>query len=131
MANYEATARTNYFRVKDGRAFEEWCRVNHLDFRTEPVDGESSYAVSGEDGWPSYNPDTGEDLYIHKEITKHLDPRDVAIFFEVGHEKLRYLAGCAIAVDPDGRTVTVNIDDIYGKAKDAFGPQMTILDGIS
>ena len=35
MANYYATARSNYFKVKDLEAFREWCRSLEI----EPIDG--------------------------------------------------------------------------------------------
>jgi hypothetical protein len=32
MANYEATTRTNYFRVKDAAKFKRWCTKRGLEF---------------------------------------------------------------------------------------------------
>ena len=130
MANYEATTRSNYFRVKDSTAIKTWCEKRGLDFWTKVDKTTGPYAISGNDGhWPSSDPETGDEVDITIELTDHLDPRDIAIFFEVGYEKLRYLTGYATAVHPHGRTVTVSIYDIIEKARDAFGPKMTIGEG--
>lgn len=44
----------------------------------------------------------------------------VAVIMEAGAEKLRYIVGVAAAISRDG-IVTINIEDIYEKAKEAFG----------
>jgi hypothetical protein len=49
-------------------------------------------------------------------------------WFEVGSEKLRYLVDTATAVHPDGRTASINLDDIYEKAELAFGSDLNITD---
>jgi hypothetical protein len=46
--------------------------------------------------------------------------------FEVGHEKLRYITGVAIAIHPGGRIVSVCLNDIYARAAEAFGTGLTI-----
>ena len=51
MANYCATTRSNYFRVKDAAAFEAWCNERNLDFWTKPIDDHGDfYAVSADTG---------------------------------------------------------------------------------
>jgi hypothetical protein len=127
MANYEATTRSNYFRVKNRTAFKKWCSKRGLEFWTKDDKKPGPFAISGNDGyWPSSDPETGDEIDIMTELAHHLDPRDIAIFFEVGYEKLRYLVGCATAVHPDGRSVSVNLNDIYERAKAEFGSQMSI-----
>ena len=44
----------------------------------------------------------------------------VLVFQSVGNEKTRYVCGYAGAISHLGETVSVNIDDIYQKAKEAF-----------
>ena len=136
MANYTATTRSNYFRVKDATAFKAWCRSLGLHFWTDYRKGGSDavfYAITADaddyGGWPSCNPEDDTDTDLTGELANHLDPRDVAILFEAGHEKLRYITGVAIAVHPDGRTVSVSLDDIYARARKAFGRKLTITQG--
>ena len=43
MANYYATARSSYFKVKDMEAFKNWCRS--LDI--EPIDGDPADNKTG------------------------------------------------------------------------------------
>jgi len=136
MANYTATTRSNYFRVKDAKAFTAWCHHRAIEFWIEmrpesPAD--DFYAISADTGdccgWPTYDPAADDEFDFAGELAEHLDPRDVAILFEVGAEKLRYLIGVAKAVHPDGRTISVSLYDIYDRAREAFGPHFRITEG--
>jgi hypothetical protein len=132
MANYYATVRTNYFKVKKpkAKAFQRWCAKRFLQCWTQQhPDGRTLYALSAENGWPSWDPQTNRDFDILTEITRHLDGY-VAVFIEIGFEKLRSIEGQAIAVHPDGRTVSINISDIYDNAREAFGPDVTITEAV-
>jgi hypothetical protein len=125
MANYYATTRSNYFRVKDATAFEAWCSTRELDFWTKHYDNVGNrYAISADTGgsgaWPDYDSEQDKDFDLTAELAKHLDPRDVAVLIEIGSEKLRYLTGVATAVHHSGRTLCVDIDEIYDRAIDAF-----------
>ena len=129
MANYYATARSNYFRVKNTQAFEEWCSKRHLDCWAKPyADIGDRYAIapsSGmEAGWPYSELDEAADEYYEidfpKELASHLDPRDIAILIEVGSEKLRYLTGEAVAVHATGKSIRISLDDIYDQAMREF-----------
>jgi hypothetical protein len=133
MANYYATTRSNYFRVKDAFAFEAWCRTRSIEFWTKPFEGKGDcYAIAanpGErSGWPTYDNDRDADIDVTDELPAHLDPRDVAILIEIGSEKLRYLIGFATAVHSYGRTIRVDLDEIYARAAEAFGSGLTITD---
>ncbi|SRR5581483_1607654 len=125
MADYTATTRSNYFRVKDPAAFEAWCRKRFLTFWTQDIDNLGKcYAITADTGdcagWPNYDAGTDDNFEICIELAGHLVPTDVAILFEVGNEKLRYLTGYATAIAPNGETVSVSINDIYQKAAEAF-----------
>jgi hypothetical protein len=52
MANYSAITRSNYFRVKDATAFEEWCNRLNLEFWTNTPEGETEtfYAITADTG---------------------------------------------------------------------------------
>lgn len=124
MANWYGAARTNYFRVKDPEAFKRWLS----DFEVVVIEKDGRYGFYSNDeygGFPSYrhNDETGEyvDIDLANELSGHLVAGEVAVLIENGAEKLRYLSGWAQAVASDGRTVAVNLSDIYDKAKEAFG----------
>jgi hypothetical protein len=132
MANYYATTRSNYFRVKDAAAFEAWCRKWSFDFWTKDIEGcGRCYAISADtgdcNGWARFDSEQDGEIDIAVELAEHLDVRDAAVLVEVGSEKLRYLIGNAMAVHPDGRTVHVILEEIYLRAKKAFGTGINVL----
>ena len=124
MANWYGSARSNHFKVKDTGAFLQWAERRRLGvFKTER--GSDILAIHPDDstdsgGWPSYDPDTDNEFDLVSELSEHLAPGQVAILLEVGAEKLRYLTGQAIAVNPKGRVVGISLGDIYRKAARAF-----------
>ncbi len=65
--------------------------------------------------------DEDQNLFVPDMIAEHLLPGQVAVFEHVGHEKLRYLSGWAIAVFDDGRQIRVSLGDIYAMAASEFG----------
>lgn len=122
MASYTAAARSNYFRVKNQKAFRRWCKVFDLDILMPDEDGpEPFFAItpSSDTGcWPSFHTESDEEFDIHHELAPHLDPRDIAILMHAGHEKLRFITGFATAIHADGRTVTISLRDIYDRARE-------------
>ena len=56
--------------------------------------------------------------HIPKDLAEHLVDDEVAIFIELGKEKLRCLNGFAIAVNSKGETREVTINSIYEMAKE-------------
>jgi len=130
MANYYATARSNYVRLKDpdavrqllaDRAGEVTLCESHL------ASGCFAFLVSGmsDSGcWPGIypvDPDGQVDYDSEPEdfadvIAPHLADGEVLILMEAGAEKLRYIGGWARAVRVNrGRIQNLNIslDDIY------------------
>lgn len=137
MANYEATTRSNYFRVKDAAAFEAWCTKYGVSFWTRQpaaTPNVKEYAITADSGdgsgWPSQrwddNSEDWEDVDFTTELAAHLAPDNIAILLEIGNDKLRYLVGMATAIHPDGRTATVSLADIYDRAQAMFGADVTI-----
>lgn len=124
MANYEAAARSNYFRVKDRLRFDAWAESRELEVIE---DGElvGIHPVQPKESWPEsiYNDATCEfeEVDVVGELAEHLLPDEVAVLVSVGYEKLRYLSGHAVALTSAGLLTTVNLDDIYEKAKQALG----------
>lgn len=143
MSQYIATARTNYFRVKDVEALKK----ELLEYGITPATWEQSkrgaefvlddaptnvpsgsIALFSMEGWPSFDEDSTanrlelweeDDVVpsghesLHALIATHLVDGQVAIFMEVGFEKLRYLGGLAVAVNSAGETRRVDLEDIY------------------
>jgi hypothetical protein len=127
MANYIATARSNVFRVKDAEAFLAW---------TETLPGVTAEAEhSAPDrfvllmpeqeygGWPTMRESDGEpgveEFDFVFELAEHLAEDSVAVLEEVGHEKLRYLVGYAVAVNHLGEEIYVSLDEVYERAEAA------------
>jgi hypothetical protein len=121
MANYYATARSNYFRVKDVEVFTAWCDRRNLNVWTK----DDRYAISpnSEAGWPHADIDTDDEYFeidLYEELSQHLDPRDIAVLMQIGWEKLRYFTGEAIAIRSSGETCRISLDDIYTMAIETF-----------
>ena len=127
MANYQATARSNYFAVKDETAFREWGDRCGLDILEPPhkdkvADGIRRFAITpkgDEDsgGWPTCIADDETDDYVDidlpKELSAHLVANEVAVLMEIGSEKLRYITGVAVAINHKGRHVRMDLNSIY------------------
>jgi len=138
MANYYATARSNYFAVKDEQAFRDWAALLGLtilepDLRATTANGVRRFGLcpgydSDPGSWPTslYNDTTGEDddIDFSDQLSAHLADDEVAILMEIGNEKLRYLNGWAEAVNSKGETVVVTLESIYESAR-TLGQNMT------
>lgn len=133
MANYYASARTNYFAVTDLEAFKAdlESKTSSVEVVSKEEDGLTLVALLGSDddgaGFPfEYEDEDGEYVELDwAEIFKaHLEDGWVAIIMESGAEKLRYIAGYAVAYNSKGETVDINLDQIYEKAK-SIGTHIT------
>lgn len=123
MANYYATARTNYFRVKDIEAFKEEMSTIPMEVITRKVGEETLVGVISLDdaGMPYsvYDVDTDTDYEIEWQdiFKKHLQDDEVAVIVEVGNESARYVRGYAEAFNNKGDCVSLSLDNIYTMAK--------------
>lgn len=121
MANYYGSCRTNFFRVKDDKAFE--AAMDGID-DVEYHNRDGKYVLLGNNadgaGWPTYKYDEArddhEDLDLVDEVFPYLADGEVAIFMEVGAEKLRFLIGYAEAVNNKGERDIISLTDIYERA---------------
>jgi len=123
MANYYASARTNYFLVKDVEAFTTDINAvtNDVEIITQEKDGVQLVGLLGTDpdgsGFPysQYSDEDGEYLEINwdKIFQAHLEDGWVAIIMESGAEKLRYISGYAVAYNNKGETRTIDLTNIY------------------
>ena len=132
MANYTATARSNYFAVKDATAFEAWCKKRNLETWLGTDGNAARYAITPDDmsdtvGWPEDCDDDGDQIEdLCEALAGHLADGEVAVLYEIGHEKLRYLIGTATAVHASGKRIDINLSEIYTRALDAFGEDAVI-----
>jgi len=122
MANYCALARSNYFTVKDRSAFETYVADVNLELITNR-DGQVGVMNAGSldgAGWPCQRYDESTDDYVDidvfADIAEHLSDGQVAIFIEIGWEKMRYLVGHAVAINNAGECETVDLNEINGHA---------------
>ena len=128
--NMEATARSNYFRVKEGAAFRAWANRRGLYVVPTEQGGQNYFMIQPADGgsWPSESRDdqTGalEEFDLVPELARHLAEGDVAVLMEVATEGSRYVAGVALALNAAGETRRVCLDDIYELAE-TLGTQVT------
>lgn len=126
MANYVGVGRSNAFRVADSESFLAW--VETLPDVWAVEEGEAIYVLlcDGDQGdWPFIRFEgedaEDEDFDIFGELAEYLAEGEVAVLEAVGREKLRALVGYAVAVNHLKETITVNIDDVYAKAAEAWG----------
>jgi hypothetical protein len=131
MANYYESARTNYFRVKDVAAFIAFIETvpgceHHASFNNP----DQFCVLFTDETVPNsrYNEETQDydEFDFMDELAPHLADGSIAVLQASGHEKLRYITGYAIAIDNTGKSVSVNIDNIYDLAKKKFGKEAEI-----
>lgn len=126
MANYYGNSRSNYFKVKDKEKFKNFLDSMYDMEYIEDSEGRVGFLVSGEGGsipceiWDE-NADEYVELDFDRLLAQHLQDGEVAIYQEVGAEKLRYLVGYSIAVNSKGERVAVSINDIYRLAQEELG----------
>jgi len=118
MANYYGSCRSNYFRVKDGAAFESlMAQIPSIEVAKEK---DSTYTVLGDcpdgGGWPQWDIDDNE-IDLPLIVAEHLIEGEVAVFMESGAEKLKYIVGYAEAINSRGERVSVRLTDIYKLAE--------------
>lgn len=131
MANYTASARTNYFLVKDLDAFKE--ALSPFEVQVHGRSEDDRVCILGEDpdggAWPThlYNEDADdyEDVDFPGLVAEHLADDEVAIFMEAGAEKLRYVVGQAIAINNKGEIRTIDLTRIYDLARE-LGSNVTL-----
>jgi hypothetical protein len=124
MADYNASARSNYFQVKNPDALRR--ELDGLEIEVLTNDAQDPRRVvllcrSDHGCWPSsrYDEKTDDDVEIDLPtiLAKHLTDGQVAVLMECGAEKLRFIVGLAVAVNNRGEQVCVSLDDIYERAK--------------
>jgi hypothetical protein len=147
VSNYIAQARTNYFTVKDIEALKTALR----SYGIEPhpwsaaqtgaefildTEKEGSVALFSYGNWPSLEEDPVADrlgvdadqevpqdhIDLADLVAAHMTEGQIAIFMDVGFEKMRYLGATAVAVNTAGDRRVVDLQDIYGLAQELTDP---------
>lgn len=124
MADYIPYARSNYFRVKDKEKFKAFAEKFHAYLQEK----EDRVAVIFDAGIPGdYCDAEGDYVEINfpQEAAKHLQDGEVAIFQEIGYEKMRYLVGYAIAINSSGEVRSIDLDDIVRIAEEELATEAT------
>jgi len=129
MANWYGLSRTNTFKVKDEATFRAWAdTLSEVELFEEEEDRFGFY-TTGDGMWPScrYQEecDDWSEMDFAEELAVHLAEGEAAVLITVGHEKARYGTGYALAIRSDGKTLAVNIDDIYTKVRRKWGVATT------
>ena len=130
MADWYGQARSNYFRVKDESAFRESFRALEVEVITNSEGKVGLLSRADYGGWPSFifsedGDEIDEEVDIIEMVSRHLVTDEVAVFVEVGAEKLRYLTGRAIAVNERNEQRWVDLDSIYEIARE-IGENVTV-----
>lgn len=136
MANYMSSCRSNYFKIGRPLEFMEWIgQFPDVVFeeRRGPDSPQDMYGMVYVDnpdgaGWPCWRFDEDDneiEVDFFQDFAEFLAPDEVAVFMEVGAEKLRYLYGVAIAVHSNGETISVSLTDIMDKCFDQWAIQPT------
>jgi hypothetical protein len=119
MATYYETARTNYFKVKDRKLFDEFI----AQFPTiEVVENDTLEdwvcLIFGENGVPNTlgdeDDDDAEEIDLLQEVAmNHLEDDFVLIAMGAGSEENRYVSGWSFAMNNKGLSQKINLSDIY------------------
>jgi hypothetical protein len=120
MADWHGTARSNYFKVRDNENFGTFMQ-QLLSMTAEHNVGDNTWLVQASDynnggfNWTIYDEDYEPDDSVNAmdEFASHLQEGEVAIFFEIGSEKLSYITGNSIAIAWNGEITIINLSDIY------------------
>lgn len=94
----------------------------YKDALTKKLKNKAVFIENG--SWPySYidNNETEHEFDFTEKILKHLLPDQVAVFVEIGSEKLRYLIREVFAVNSKGEVINISLNDIYDKIQKEWG----------
>lgn len=117
MANYEMTARTNYFKVKDEEAYKEFLgRFYGLEDIVSSED-KDLHCIIFDESLPDED-ENEEEVSFLSELSKYLADGWVLVYMESGHEKHRYVTGFATAINNKGETRHISLESIYSLANE-------------
>ncbi|MGV8846051.1 MAG: hypothetical protein ACOH1Y_17910 [Propionicimonas sp.] len=130
MSQWSGHARSNYFQVKDAAAFQAEFAKYEVKIETNKDGAVALFSVEEFGGWPTNvlneTTDDWDDIDIPRLVADHLADDEVAVFQEIGNEKMGYLTGSARAINNKFKEVVINIDSIYTQAEH-LGANMTLV----
>jgi len=117
MANYYASARSNYFKVKSIEDLRDSLHPEiEISIKSEDENLVCLLAHT-EEGWPTsvYDEFIDEDIDwdVEDAVAPHLQDGEWCVIQEAGAESLRYINGYSCAFDNNGNRFFLNLDDIY------------------
>ena len=133
MATYADFTRSNYFEVKDPEAFRQLVERFDCTLISKKQGDITLYGFYADDLQSRCPCDDCEDESdgacnacehrgardsgIEDHLPRHLVDGYVAVLITVGRESARYVVGRAVAVNNEGKTVCMHLDQIYEQAK--------------
>jgi hypothetical protein len=132
VANFYGQTRSNYFAVKDAKAFVAELENYPVRVITQEKNGVTLYGFldADDDGageiWSIYNNETDEfdEIDWAAVFGRHLQDDWVAVIITTGSEKYRYFTGDATAYNNKGESKTINLEHIYQLAS-GLGAEIT------
>lgn len=130
MANYYASARTNYVHIENLEGLT--LALDPFEIIIAPSEDQQGLycflADSDSGGWPSvtymHDEDTEVEFSFENSIMPYIKEGECLVTIEVGAEKLRYLEGYTVAYVRHGDKVkhtSIHLDNIYKKAQYELG----------
>jgi hypothetical protein len=135
MSDYQAAARTNYFRCKNLEALKTDLQALGLAdaiviSQRGPEGMIMLYSETDAGDWPTQTgmdededetDEESSDFDIVDFLVPHLAEDEVAVVMEVGFTGISDLVGWSQAVSAQGKQVMVSITDIYDRAHEELG----------
>lgn len=127
MANYECCERTNYFRVTDEKRYNElFSNLVGMDLEdfTEEKDDVIYHGFGAYDSIDFGCNDEDYDFGVFlTELQKILPENEAFIYFESGHEKMRYITGFALVCTHTSISYMNIVDWAKQEAKRLISPE--------
>ncbi len=120
---FEPTLRSNYFKVKDMKAFDNICQRYHMEKLEYFLDERVGFYLSINNEATFYDLGDFENL-IMEEISCILVADQVCICFEIAScnpTDERTLYAVASAINSEGEVIDIALPDIYQGVADEFG----------
>lgn len=129
MANYNETARSNYFGVKDTSAWPAFC----ARWGVTPIEDNGKHGFYAEEGLPSvplavledHEEDHADSCDFYAELEAQLTDGEVAVVMGCGSEAVRFVTGFARAICPGREPLKIDLQQIYGLVQEAWGVEPT------
>ena len=125
MANWYGTARTNFVRFADQKAFNKARRLTEKLGMTWHKHGDAKLTamISGDDDSGGFNLYDSDRDIEHEwfEFAELLADGQILVGMVAGAEKLRYVDGYAFAINKQGEMVDIHLNEIYALAEKKFG----------